>query len=158
MRTPAVRQNVWSILYRVCARKGKYMDVFEYIPRYPPHLRNPHLLRVFYCQKFIPMPISAGENPIIRVNPVQSPKYSTRTTSPKIRHPFTLLTICTTNTITIIQPASFKASGFVPFQINPHYTDYNRADHLERHVFNVFKNTVCWTPTFLLLELGKAVT
>ena len=143
MRTPAVRQNVWSILYRVCARRGKYMDVFEYIPRYPPHLRNPHLLRVFYCQKFIPMPISAGENPIIRVNPVQSPKYSTRTTSPKIRHPFTLLTICTTNTIMIIQPASFKASGFVPFQINPHYTDYNRADHLERHVFNVFKNTVC---------------
>ena len=80
---------------------------------------------------------------MIRVNPVQSPKYSTSTTSPKIRHPFTLLTICTTNTITIIQPASFKASGFVPFQINPHYTDYHRADHLERHVLNVFKNTVC---------------
>ena len=29
------------------------MDVFEYIPRYPPHLRNPHMLRVFYCLKFI---------------------------------------------------------------------------------------------------------
>jgi hypothetical protein len=23
------------------------------IPRYPPHSRNPHMLRVFYCPKFI---------------------------------------------------------------------------------------------------------
>jgi hypothetical protein len=23
------------------------------IPRYPPYLKNPHLLRVFYCLKFI---------------------------------------------------------------------------------------------------------
>jgi Peptidase E len=38
-------------------------------------------------------------------------------------------TICTTNDMPIVQPVDFKAFNFVPFQINPHYTDYVAPGH-----------------------------
>ena len=38
-------------------------------------------------------------------------------------------TICTTNDMPIVQPKSFKGFGFVPFQINPHYTDATLHNH-----------------------------
>lgn len=38
-------------------------------------------------------------------------------------------TICTTNDMPIVQPASFDAAGLIGFQINPHYIDANPAGH-----------------------------
>ena len=38
-------------------------------------------------------------------------------------------TICTTNDLPLVEPASFRAIGLVPFQINPHYLDANPVGH-----------------------------
>jgi len=38
-------------------------------------------------------------------------------------------TIRTTNDMPIVEPGSFNAFNFIPFQINPHYTDSKPADH-----------------------------
>ena len=38
-------------------------------------------------------------------------------------------TLCTTNDMPIVMPDSFDCMGLVPFQINPHYTDFFDPKH-----------------------------
>ncbi len=38
-------------------------------------------------------------------------------------------TICTTNDMPIVEPKSFKVTGLIPFQINPHYLDAHPDGH-----------------------------
>lgn len=38
-------------------------------------------------------------------------------------------TIMTTNDMPVVEPSSFEAFGFIPFQINPHYLDANPEGH-----------------------------
>ncbi len=74
-------------------------------------------------------------------------------------------TICTTNDMPIIEPESFKCMNLVPFQINPHYTDFfdpkhggeTRDDRIKEFIAinqNVFVAGIR-EATSLLLENGK---
>ena len=74
-------------------------------------------------------------------------------------------TLCTTNDMPIVMPASFDCMGLVPFQINPHYTDFfdpkhggeTRDDRLKEYIMVTPKATVAAIreATALLLENGK---
>ena len=74
-------------------------------------------------------------------------------------------TLCTTNDMPIVMPASFDCMGIVPFQINPHYTDFfdpkhggeTRDDRLKEYIMVNPKATVAAIreATALLLEDGR---
>ena len=73
-------------------------------------------------------------------------------------------TLCTTNDMPIVMPDSFDCMGLVPFQINPHYTDFfdpkhggeTRDDRLKEYIMVNPKATVAAIreATALLLENG----
>ena len=74
-------------------------------------------------------------------------------------------TLCTTNDMPIVMPASFDCMGIVPFQINPHYTDFfdpkhggeTRDDRLKEYIMVNPTATVAAIreATALLLEEGN---
>lgn len=74
-------------------------------------------------------------------------------------------TLCTTNDMPIVQPASFDCMSLVPFQINPHYTDFfdpkhggeTRDDRLKEYIMVNPRATVAAIreATALSLEEGK---
>lgn len=76
-------------------------------------------------------------------------------------------TICTTNDMPIVQPKSFDALNFFPFQINPHYTNVRPPGHhgetrddrlLEYLLLNPTQKIVALPEgTALLMNEGKTV-
>ena len=74
-------------------------------------------------------------------------------------------TLCTTNDMPIVEPSSFECMGLVPFQINPHYTDFfdpkhggeTRDDRLKEYIMvNPYATVAAIREaTALLLEDGK---
>ena len=74
-------------------------------------------------------------------------------------------TLCTTNDMPIVMPDSFDCMGLVPFQINPHYTDFfdpkhgveTRDDRLKEYIMVNPTATVAAIreATALLLENGN---
>jgi dipeptidase E len=74
-------------------------------------------------------------------------------------------TLCTTNDMPIVEPESFRCMNLVPFQINPHYTDFfdpkhggeTRDDRLKEFIMvnpNVYVAGIR-EATSLLVEGGK---
>ena len=74
-------------------------------------------------------------------------------------------TLCTTNDMPIVEPESFRCMNLVPFQINPHYTDFfdpkhggeTRDDRLKEYIMlnpNMYVAGIR-EATSLLLENGK---
>lgn len=74
-------------------------------------------------------------------------------------------TLCTTNDMPIVEPSSFDCMGLIPFQINPHYTDFfdpkhggeTRDDRIKEYIMVNPKATVAAIreATALLLEGGR---
>lgn len=74
-------------------------------------------------------------------------------------------TLCTTNDMPIVEPSSFACMGLVPFQINPHYTDFfdpkhggeTRDDRLKEYIMVNPRAVVAGIreATALLLEGGN---
>ncbi len=64
-------------------------------------------------------------------------------------------TLCTTNDMPIVEPASFKLMGLVPFQINPHYLDANPEGHAGETREQRIEEYIAANPTIYVVGLRE---
>ncbi len=65
-------------------------------------------------------------------------------------------TLCTTNDMPIVEPASFDCMGLVPFQINPHYTDFFDPKHGGETRDDRLKEYIMVNPTAVVAAIREA--
>lgn len=65
-------------------------------------------------------------------------------------------TLCTTNDMPIVQPLSFDCMGLVPFQINPHYTDFFDPKHGGETRDDRLKEYIMVNPTAVVAAIREA--
>ena len=65
-------------------------------------------------------------------------------------------TLCTTNDMPIVMPASFDCMGIVPFQINPHYTDFFDPKHGGETRDDRLKEYIMVNPTATVAAIREA--
>ncbi|MBR1792857.1 MAG: dipeptidase PepE [Bacteroidales bacterium] len=65
-------------------------------------------------------------------------------------------TLCTTNDMPIVEPLSFNCMGLVPFQINPHYTDFFDPKHGGETRDDRLKEYIMVNPTVVVAAIREA--
>lgn len=66
-------------------------------------------------------------------------------------------TIMTTNDMPVIQPPSFEALNLVPFQINPHYTEFKQAGHGGESRMDRIKEFITLNPSKIVTGLPEGM-
>lgn len=67
-------------------------------------------------------------------------------------------TLCTTNDMPIVEPASFDCMSLVPFQINPHYTDFFDPKHGGETRDDRLKEYIMVNPNMYVAGIREATT
>lgn len=65
-------------------------------------------------------------------------------------------TLCTTNDMPIVEPASFECMNLVPFQINPHYTDFFDPKHGGETRDDRLKEYIMVNPNAVVVAIREA--
>lgn len=65
-------------------------------------------------------------------------------------------TLCTTNDMPIVEPSSFNCMNLVPFQINPHYTDFFDPKHGGETRDDRLKEYIMVNPTAKVVAIREA--
>lgn len=65
-------------------------------------------------------------------------------------------TLCTTNDMPIVEPLSFNCMALVPFQINPHYTDFFDPKHGGETRDDRLKEYIMVNPTAVVAAIREA--
>jgi dipeptidase E len=67
-------------------------------------------------------------------------------------------TLCTTNDMPIVEPSSFDCMNLVPFQINPHYTDFFDPKHGGETRDDRIKEYIMVNPDMYVAAIREATT